>query len=371
MHRQLATANPAAFLPNLATSLNNLSNQQSNTRITAGAWEEAIVSLESHPHAQGELRSHYAEQLTSWGEKERALDQLVQATQDCSDGSPQLLRRARHRIRSTAMHLEVQDPRLPGWATDPLPDEVLDLLNRWAQATEWPSIEAFLRTYADRLLLPECRHHLHLATVLFPGDQRIENLTAVLVKVDRDSLDTFVDAERRGYDRNLLLQAWIDTPTWTESQAFLDEHRGELHTTEVEAILTELDDRVASQHLAVLHLTGQLTTEETYRIVTDRDRAAEHAHHAVENADIARLRDVVNAHPNLFNDNSGALFAVILTAAAGESEPAAQIARMIAEQATDIQRRATAIRLRELHQRLPDIGGLDELAALIHPENQP
>jgi hypothetical protein len=67
-YRTLVEANPAAFLPNLATALNNLSNHQSDPSAIRGMWEAAVAGLDSHPLAQGELRAIYADYLSGAAE---------------------------------------------------------------------------------------------------------------------------------------------------------------------------------------------------------------------------------------------------------------------------------------------------------------
>ena len=52
IYRQLAQANPAAYLPDLATSLNNLSDQQAGTGDRAGALASITEAVEHLPAAR-------------------------------------------------------------------------------------------------------------------------------------------------------------------------------------------------------------------------------------------------------------------------------------------------------------------------------
>ncbi|WP_441246600.1 hypothetical protein [Kitasatospora sp. McL0602] len=367
LFRDLAKTNPAAFLPNLASALNNLSNRQSNAHSSSAAWQDALTVLEAHSLAQAELRAHYASYLTGHADTSLATNQLVIAALAATSGDLQALSRARHQIRDTAISLGIFTADLPDWATDPLPEESLLLLDEWAQATDWPGIEAFLRTHHDQLLSPEFRHHLHLATALFPGDQAIDSLTAVLAEADTDTLDAVLERGRRDHDVQLLLHTWVDTPTWAASRDFLDQHGSALRTPEMHAALSALDAPAARQHLALLQLADHLALDEVYAIAADPATATDHAFDAIDQADIPRLRQVLDARPDLLTGVVGAFLASVVTIADGDTEQARELAQTIAEHGTDIQRRAYAIRLRRLARLAPEAAGATELADLIHP----
>ncbi|MEU3921238.1 hypothetical protein AB0E79_24785, partial [Streptomyces sp. NPDC029004] len=369
IRRALAQANPAAYLPDLATSLNNLSNQQSNTTMPSVVWDNAITALEAHSLAQAELRAHYADYLADHVGPDRALDQLISAALTAAAGSPQSLRRARHRIRSVAISHSIDDPRLPDWAVHPLPDESLELLSQWARASDWPATEAFLCTHTDRLQQPDFRHHLHLAAALFPGVQAMDHLTAALAEADAQGFGTFLEQGRRDHNQRLLLEAWINTPTWPDSKTFLDEHGTALHAPAIRALIAEMDAPVAHQHLAILELTDHLPHDTVYEIVTDQDTASEYAFHAMDQADVPQLRQILYAHPGLLTGITGALFATVITMADGDTDQARQLAELIAGHATDVQRRAYAIRLRTLAQHTRDLAPAEELANLIDPDD--
>ncbi|MEV7506423.1 hypothetical protein AB0O57_00520, partial [Streptomyces sp. NPDC091201] len=367
-YRTLAQANPAAYLPNLAMSLNNLSNQQSNTGMTSAVWENVITALEVHPLAQAQLRAHYADYLAEQVCLGRALDQLISAALTAATGSPQPLRRARLQIRSIAIRRSIDDPRLPDWATHPLPGDSLELLSQWAQASDWPTSEAFLRTHAGRLQQPDFRHHLHLAAALFPGDQATHHLTAVLAEVDAQGFGTYLEQGGRDHNQRLLLKAWIETSTWSDSKAFLDEHSSALRAPEIRALIADIDDPVAHQHLAILQLTDHLPHDTVYEIVTDQDTASEYAFQAMDRADVPQLRQILNALTRPLAGLSAALFAAVVAIADGHTDQARQLAELISQHGTDTQRRAYAIRLRTLGQHDRELAPAEELANLIDPD---
>ncbi|MET7288991.1 hypothetical protein [Streptomyces sp. NPDC005573] len=367
-HRALAEASPAAFLPDLAMSLNNLSNRQSEAGVASSAWEDAITDLGLKPLAQAELRAHYAAYLAAHAESGLAVAQLVRAAQACTVGDRSPLSRARQQVRGTATSLGIRDPRLPGWAVDPLPDDVLDLLNQWARAGDWPTTEAFLHAHADRLRQPDLRHHLELAAALFPESPTIDSLTDILDQIDTEGLANILDRGRHDHQVRQTLYEWIVTPTWTESKDFLAERSTTLRTPEVHALLAGADGSEARQHLAILQLAEILAHDQVYEIVTDRNAASDHAFIAVEQADISLLRCVLDARPDLLDDIAGAFFAAVSAVANSDTHQARRLAQVVAEHGTDNQRHAYAIRLRTLAQLAPSLAEARQLADLIHPD---
>ncbi|MBE4759381.1 ATP-binding protein [Streptomyces caniscabiei] len=368
IRRTLAQANPAAHLPNLASSLNNLSNRQSETKVASSAWEDTITDLEFSPLAQAELRSHYAAYLAEHLDSTLAVEHLVRAAQACVVGDRSPLSRARQQVRGTATSLGIQDPRLPDWAVAPLPDDVLELLNQWAEAPDWSTVEAFLHSHAERLRQPDFRRGLELAAALFPESPDIDDLTDFLDQVEAEGLDVILERGRRDNEVRQTLDAWIATPTWAESKDFLDGHDSILRTPEVQALLAGADAPEARQHLAILQLTEGLSSDQVYDIVTDPDVATEHAFAAVDQADVPLMRRVLDAHPDLLTGVTGAFFAAVSAVAGGATDQARQLAQAIAEHGTDTQRRAYAIRLRALAGLPAALAGAGELADVIHPD---
>ncbi|QYX80150.1 tetratricopeptide repeat protein [Streptomyces akebiae] len=368
IRRALTQANPAAYLPDLAMSLKNLSNQQSEAEVASSAWEDSLADLEFSPLAQAELRSHYAAYLAAHVDASLAVEQLVRAAQACVAGDRSPLSRARQRVRGTATRLGIQDPQLPDWAVDPLPDDVLELLDQWASATDWPTTEAFLHAHADRLRQPDFRRGLELAAALFPESPDIDNLTEFLDQVEAEGLVVILDRGRHDNEVRQTLDAWLSTRTWTESKDFLDGHDSILRAPEVQALLAGADAPEARQHLAILQLTEGLSSDQVYEIVTDPDVATEHAFAAVDQADVPLMRRVVTAHPGLLTGITGAFFATVSAVAGGAADQARQLAQVIAEHGTDTQRRAYAIRLRALAGLPAALAGAGELADLIHPD---
>ncbi|GAA4295205.1 hypothetical protein GCM10023086_08030 [Streptomyces venetus] len=368
IRRSLARANPAAHLSDLADSLNNLSDQQSKTGTVSSAWEDALTDPGLHPLAQAELRAHYAAYLATHDDSGLAVEELVRAAQACAAGDRSPLSRARQQVRGVATSLGIQDPRLPDWAVDLLPDSVLDLLDEWAQATDWPTSEAFLRAHAGLLRQPGFRHHLELVAALAPETPAIDFLINILGHVDVEGLDIVLDTARHQHKIRQTLSEWIAAPSWTESKDFLDEHRSTLSTPEARALLARPDEPQAGQHLAILQLTDSLSTDQVYEIVTDPDIAAEHAFTAVDKADLPLLHRVLAIRQDLLTGITGAFFLTVTSVSSGAIDRARRLAQAIAEEGTDTQHRAYAIRLRRLAGLAPALAAAGDLADLIHPE---
>ncbi|WP_395570625.1 hypothetical protein [Streptomyces sp. BK79] len=370
--RTIAQAGPGARLSNLVTFLNNLSNQQRGTEAATSAWEGAIADLRPNPLAQAELRSHYAAYLAAHVDRSLAVEQLVRAAQACVVGDRSSLSRARQQVRGAAAGLGIQDARLPDWAVVPLPGDVLDLLNQWVRVTDWPTADAFLCAHGDRLRQPDFRRGLTLVAALFPESPDIDDLTDVLDQVDAEGLDAVLGRGRHDHEMRRALEDWVATPTWTESKTFLDEHDSTLRTPEVQALLAGVDAPEARRHLAILQLAEDgIPHDQVYEIVTDVDIAAEHAFAAVDNADVPLMRRILAARPDLLTHITGAFFAIVSAAADGDTDQACHHARALAEHGTDTQRRAYAIRLRNLAGHSPALTGAGELADLIHPDTHP
>ncbi|MGH8898457.1 MAG: hypothetical protein ACRDZ4_15930 [Egibacteraceae bacterium] len=160
-YRALAQANPAAYLPDLATSLNNLSNQQADTEAGASAWRAAIDDMTSLT-ARAELRAAWAGRLASAGLAEQARQELQQAAVEADDApadeSIVVTARARQAVRSAAQTQTATQPDgLPEWATAPIPAAHVELVNAAAQAADWPGLQAVLDRSGDMVGSPQLR----------------------------------------------------------------------------------------------------------------------------------------------------------------------------------------------------------------------
>ncbi|MFE6866779.1 hypothetical protein ACFVFS_09495, partial [Kitasatospora sp. NPDC057692] len=368
-YRRLATANPPVFVPRLGAALNNLSERGGDGEQADAAWDAAMSDLGHDPLAQAELLAHRAYRLARLGDPNRAVEMLVIAVGKAAAGEPERLARTRQTIRRVATGFELDDPRLAGWATDPIPESDLILLNAWASLSDWLGTETFLRAHAEHLRSPEYRHHLRLADALFPENPRTALLTHLLDDIEDRGLTTVLADGRRAYEASALLSAWIATPTWAESRDFHLAHRDELHAPDVMAMISQMDSQpVVSQHLGILRIAEAGSIDLAYAVVVDPAVASAVATAAVEEADLDLLAAVAAAGQQVLESAQGPLFAMLLAVAADSADSARRIAARIVENSAPVQREAYAIHLRELARRRPDLAEpAGELAEVLHP----
>ena len=165
------------------------------------------------------------------------------------------------------------------------------------------------------------------------------------------------------------VQAWFATETWTESFQFLEQHRAELDTDEVRADLVQAATEIAGQHIAILSLTSRFSLPDVEAIITEPGAAADAALDALERGDLDLLRSVAQAAPGLRDRPLvWATVALVLSLDAGQLEQASHVVMWISATATEVQRRALAIRLDGLRHHRPDLVGVTEaLQAISDP----
>lgn len=144
-------------------------------------------------------------------------------------------------------------------------------------------------------------------------------------------------------------------PTWTESQAFLAEHRASLLANPVVELLAGADDATARQHHAILALTTGYPHTPVYAMITDPAHAEDAAMDAIETGDISMLALIMTVAPNLAaRPVSWGVAAAVLLLAQGNPD-----------QATPMQRRAHAVRLRSLAARQPGLSGVADIVGIL------
>lgn len=380
IRRRLAQANPAAFLPDLATSLNNLSNQQSNTGDRDAAsvrWTTAIAAMPSDG-ARAELTAAWARWLADHDELVLATERLrVSAAdadkppgEDADRGQLIVVVRARQAIRDLAERLGTLDG-LPRWATAPLRDEHTVLLNTVASG-DWPAISEALRGAAAELPSTSLEDGLVVVEALYPGHPAPNRLRALRDEIHRLGLEETLHRHQVDHDRHALLAAWIGTTTWTDSLDFLRRHAAELETPEVRDLLAASTDPTARQHLAILDLTWADSVERTIALITDADHADEAALDAVESGDLGRLATIALASQALGQRPATInLVTAIFAAVNGDPAQATTAIADIGRSGTPLERRALAVRLRSLLRHRPDLAALAPAVRSLTDEEPP
>ncbi|MDN5861100.1 MAG: hypothetical protein L0H84_21050, partial [Pseudonocardia sp.] len=369
-------ANPAAYLPDLAGSLNNLSDRLPDSpEAVDPRWNEAIRSLRQ-PAARAELRTAWARRLLGTARPDDAARQAriatAEADQPVADNEPPqqlavvLVTRARTSIRSLVQADLPQLSDLPIWASAPIPDQHIELVDTVAAATVWPNRQAAITAHRELFTAPEFRTTLLALSDLHPINPVPRQLLALLDEIDESGLDAAFARHATDHDRRALLNAWINTTTWTDSQHYLAEHRAALLADPVLELLADTDDGTARQHHAILTLTRALPDDRIYAMITDPARAEDAALDAIETGDIPKLAMILTAAPNLANRPvSWAVAAAVALLAQDDGHRARELTRAAADQATPIQRRAHTIRLRSLATRQPDLPGVADIIAIL------
>ena len=150
------------------------------------------------------------------------------------------------------------------WAAADIPESHSDLVNAYARAEGWPSQQAALDEQREILTSPSFRTILHALAGLDPTDPVPGQLLTLLDEINEAGSDAVFAHRMADHDRRAVLTAWIDTPTWTESQQFLREHRAALTDEKSIDILAGAADDTARQHLAILDLTAVRPDEHVY-----------------------------------------------------------------------------------------------------------
>ncbi|MEU4732090.1 tetratricopeptide repeat protein [Streptomyces sp. NPDC023588] len=371
IRRRLTASYPDAHLRNLLISLTNLSRHRIDREAYFSIWEDSIAALEENPVTQAAIRPHYASCLALCGEQDRAIEQLSKASIAAEEfDSPTVLSEARSLIRKIARGLEVNDSRLPAWATDDIPDGIPPLLDQWIAISSWVEYEGFFRALTQNQLqsLP-CQ--LSLVADLLPDRTEIRVLINCLARIDQDGLDGFLRSAQEQFSTNVMIWEWVNVPTWEDSEDFFNRHIVELMSSSAKSTLASSDDPDALTHLAIIRLANHLTASKAYKIVTDRDKASELALYAVEVADLGLLRDVLAVNSQLLREPTSTFYRAITCMAAGDADSARRFVQLIVALDSDAQRRSYAAQLRSLIQRVPGLAEMSHFVELLHPDAQP
>jgi len=366
-YRRLAQANPAAYLPDLAGSLNNLSRLRPAETVNDD-WQRAIDAL-AHPSARAILRAAWTIWLISIDCIDAARDQLKKAANEADlpisldageRAATVLAMKARADVRAAASRFDPSPAGLPIWATAPIDGDTITAVNAYAAASDWPTQRVALDQYRAQIHDPGFRSALVALTHLYPANDAPRQLLNLLDEIEAADKATVYAHRQDEHDRLTLLVGWIQTPTWSGSKAYYLQHRAALHDETTVAILSQIDDSSAAQHLAILDLVIAAGTDATFTAVIDPTAAEELALDAVETGDLDRLDAVFAAAPNLTERPvTWLLAACVLLHAHDRADDAAELTDQLVAQATPVQLQAHAIRLRALLEHVPDLPYLD------------
>jgi hypothetical protein len=220
IYRQLAQDSPAAHLPDLATSLNTIASLIPADE-GSSLFEGALESLPPGP--QAELLLAKSSWRTRNGDEPGAAEDLRRAAIAADqEADPAWAGRSRRAVRSAAA--SVADPTYPSWATEPLPDEILEACNRWLAARTWDDAEQMLRDAHASLLTAGGQRALAATRALYPEFTRLASLSDVLAEIAAQGLDPVLDSLRAANRRADLVRQWQATLIGAASREYLKTH---------------------------------------------------------------------------------------------------------------------------------------------------
>ncbi|MFC7221046.1 hypothetical protein ACFQLX_23225, partial [Streptomyces polyrhachis] len=377
-YRALAEANPAAFLPNLAGSLNNLSNQQSNAGDRHSSHlitNQLLASFPPGPRA--ELLVSRAHWLFTQDEHAEAITNLVSAARYADEAAdPMWAGRARRSVRDLVETMRQSSiPRalmdqatakLPDWAVVKLLDECIERFNRWLSAQDWSEREDFLRQTHAVLTTPEGLAILDIVRALYPEAMGLNNLAELLQEAEARGLPQVLDERRAWHTASDLLTKWLATPTWPEDLEFLRSNSALLNDPLVRNLLiANSDDPSSRQHLGILELADRLAIPDIYDAITDPTTAVDTAMAFIKQGHPEGIIPLLLAVPVLSRLPFVAPYLIAvhqLFAPADEDQNATHDTNELIKQAvtegSEIQRGAGAKRLQELARHRPGHAGV-------------
>ncbi|MGL5824789.1 MAG: hypothetical protein ACRCYU_08225, partial [Nocardioides sp.] len=406
LRRELAAANPAAYAPDLAMSLNNLGIRLSEAgQPLDGDYAEAVEGLPRMLTAW--LLGHRA----SWASSHapdlvpvailRAVELATKSSEDEGAREPEDLGWVGH-VRQTLRHLitELKErgaelpAELPEWTTTPWPEALVGSANQWLVARSWLDRETVLIALAA-MLAEERTRGLALLRFLYPAAATgLDELIDLLSAIDDTGLEQVLGTMGPVARHRELVFAWLATPDWDSSREFLRASPELLSNPLTEEVLRHIagqaDSGMAQQHLAVLSLARHAGAEESgiqstgidntgvdsaYAVITNPDTASDAAWAAVTSADAARLSTVLAAAPHLLQRpfTAPALVAALALLRpetdteedvgdrAVEGLPAIdELVKAAAEQGTEVQCAALSNRFTRIARQKPDLAATVE-----------
>jgi hypothetical protein len=203
----------------------------------------------------------------------------------------------------------------------------------------------------------------------------VPELRELLDCIHRSGLAEVVASCREEDTLRRAVRSWVKVEPHRALDHLLD-HRAELGGPAVTQALHALGDTAEiRRRSALLRLVAPHPAAELRELAAHPTRAADACVHAVENADLATLTDLVTVHPHVLDDSAvGLLLRAVLLVAGGHVDAALEVLATERGALTDIQRRARIVNLTRLAEAPPSDLPLDRatvdrmIAALTAPE---
>ncbi|MDR0958814.1 MAG: hypothetical protein LBM23_00370 [Propionibacteriaceae bacterium] len=254
LYETLATANPAAYTPVLAGSLNNYAALLSEV----GRRDKAVSTIEAvinrgDPHSQPLIllrtipflfsSDHGPERIISLSSS--VLTSISSLSDPKSIGITRRTLRQAITLLTTKMDRTFTPPTTwPSWLTCDIPVELTTTINKWMNIATWCDRIPVIREDADDLFQADTP--LNAFIELNPDNQWTDTIKKLYQSYCAGELDTLLNHYRVIEDVEQILERWVAKPTWKESLDFLEANYNELTSSDS----LELAKFAASQALS-------------------------------------------------------------------------------------------------------------------------
>jgi hypothetical protein len=378
LYRELAEASPAAYLPDLAASLNNLGIRMAEAGHADEADQllhEVLGSFEHNPLGAGHILLVRGRWLLTQHRLSEAVTDLVAAVNAFSQARD---RRMRGEIRQLLCRLRQDDQPAfdtawdqaagpqPVWLQYPdTDDELVGTIIAWVRTPDWGASRAYLDAHAAALLAHRGESALEHLIDHNPASADLRDHLALLQAARAHGTDAAYAAhsDRMLTDRlTRSLSDWVGTRTWEQSETFAAAHTGDLLRPAALDILDAIadpdpSDRVLRLHRGLLGCAAVAGFDTAYALRADSDERrvtlAQSDLPAGTRLALARL------HSGQSADDPDAHFQLAATTLlAGNPDEAAAALADCADNAAPYERRDFARRLREVTAGQPQLAAI-------------
>ncbi|MEW2121338.1 tetratricopeptide repeat protein, partial [Streptomyces sp. NPDC005474] len=319
IRRTLAETSPAAHLPDLAMSLNNLANHLADVGDEAAAiqaYTEAATSLAPvHPAAGRSIT--FEREVFQLGLTEPACEAGLRGMiRLLNDGSAEQPAETNLRVRQALRPYARKTPRnrqrlerLWQQETDtPLPDwlslpeETLESVLEWMSTPTWSDSQEFWERHADTLSSDAAMTALdEYALVTSIAEQHQELRKLILSESAHAVFQELILRDQ--------LTEWLACETWDDSKSFLQEHSALLLTESAEDHLaaTEPLSPDVETHAAILHMARTESIDTAFQHIQDRDALQQYVLRAVNEGSADSLFYAAAIESAVFQDETSAV----------------------------------------------------------------